>query len=278
MARVQPETGIESRNGYGALDVTAGAHTLTISNELNGVTADVASLVDEVRMVYVDSEPEIVPLTAFTDAAGYWTRTGEGSLTLSRDVATGRQVLDIGRGSGSELSVSVPSNGYYLVVASLAGRAMNLGSANGPYNGYKFYPAMARVMIDGNPVLMAQMQDDTLREYRTVAYLKGGEQKVLAQCLMDGSAISSGIRLGDLQVLPCAAPALVDADVTKDTKLVLDGFSKLRLDYEGTLKVRGLKVGDKTYSGLIDETTLPGVISGTGKIKADPWGSAIIVR
>lgn len=276
MARVNPVTGIESRIGYGALDVTAGTHTLTISNELNAVTADVSSIVDEIRMVYVDSEPDIVPLTAFTDATNYWTMAG-GVFTPIRNVATGRQVLDMGRGTGAERLINVPSNGYYQVVASFAGRAMDFGSANGPYNSYKFYPAMARVMIGGKSVLMAQMQDDTFREYRTVVYLNGGEQQVLAQCLMDGSAQSSSVRLGDLQILPCAAPTLAGAAAT-ETRLALDGSSRLRLDYEGTLKVGGLKVNGKSYTGLVDAVTLPDVISGTGKINAESCGCVILFR
>lgn len=278
MVRVNPVTGIESRIGYGALDVTAGAHTLTISNELNGVTNDVASIVDEIRMVYVDSEPDIVPLTAFTDAAGNWNMAGGGAFTLTRNAATGRQVIEFGRGIGCERLVNVPTDGYYQVTASFAGRAMDLGSANGPYNSYKFYPAMACVMIGGKSVLMAQMQDDAFREYRTVAYLNGGEQQVLAQCLMDGSAQSSGVRLSDLQILPCAAPTLADAAATTGAKLVLDGSSKLRLDYEGTLTVGGLRVDGKSYTGIVDATTLPEVISGAGKINAKSNGCIILFR
>jgi len=276
MARVWPTVGDETRMGYGILDVTAGAHTLTISNELNGVTEDVASIVDEVRMVYADSEPEIVPVSAFTDARTYW--TSPSGLWLVRNVETGRQVLNFNRSTRADISVNVPSNGYYQIVASLAGGTMDLTTTNGVCNSYLYYPALARVLIGGRPVIRALMQDDAFREYRTAAYLTNGVQTVIAQCLKDGSSEKAVVRLADLKILPMPVPTLADAEAANGTKLVLDANSKINLDFDGTLKTGALKVGDRAYTGILDATTLPGVLTGPGRLNAVMNGLSILVR
>ncbi|MGN0851934.1 MAG: hypothetical protein ACI4Q3_01000 [Kiritimatiellia bacterium] len=254
MLRVDPVTGATSRTGWGELEVTAGVHTLTISNDLNGVTADVASIVDEFRMMYVDSEPGIVSAHAFAQ---------DDSFAPSQS---------------GEVSVSIPSNGYYQVAVSVAGAEIERVSATGVYNNYDYYPATGRVLIDGRTVLEMQVQDDVFRECRAAVYLTNGVKQVQVQCLAAGSAASARLRVADFRILPVAVPTLADPEVAKETKLELDAASKLRLDYEGTLNVAGFAVGGTAYADVVDATTLPGVIAGPGKIKVTARGTILLVR
>ena len=276
VARVTPLVGDAIWTGCGVFDVTAGTHTLTLSNELNGVTADVASIVDEVRMVYVDdSEPEIVPASAFTNPAACWTLS---DCTPVLNAKTGRQELVMDPGGHGDLLIDVPSNGYYQVVASFAGRAFELESSDGVYNSFQYYPAAAGVLIGGRSVIRARLQDDTPRAYRAAVYLPSGRQTLVAECLAAGSAASAKVRLSDLRILPMALPALADPKVAKETKLVLDASSKLNLEFDGTLVVGGLTVGDTVYTGEVDATTLPGVITGAGAFKVCRKGTIVFVR
>ena len=93
----------------------------------------------------------------------------------------------------------------------------------------------------------------------------------------------SDIRTGDracsidglsLKRLYAAEPPSVPPEVKID---VAEG-ARLDLDYDGTVRVRGLSLAGRGQVGVIDATTCPGYVTGRGKLDVRPNGTIVLFR
>ena len=64
----------------------------------------------------------------------------------------------------------------------------------------------------------------------------------------------------------------------KDLQLTLGATSRLRLDFDGTATIKGLRLGGRKTIGVIDANHASGLVSGPGSLFVPPVGSTIIFR
>ena len=81
------------------------------------------------------------------------------------------------------------------------------------------------------------------------------------------------IRLTKVEETAVEAP-----QVAEDTALTVKAGAKLGLDYEGTVTVRSLKLGDTYVHGTVKASDYPDYLTGMGQIEIKPRGSLILVR
>lgn len=66
--------------------------------------------------------------------------------------------------------------------------------------------------------------------------------------------------------------------VAEDTALAVKAGAKLGLDYEGTVTVRSLKLGDTSVHGTVKASDYPDYLTGMGQVEVKPIGLTLIVR
>jgi len=64
----------------------------------------------------------------------------------------------------------------------------------------------------------------------------------------------------------------------EDLKIDVAEGAKLDLDYDGKVKVRGVSFNGVFKTGIVDESTCPGLVTGRGQLEVCPHGMAIIFR
>jgi hypothetical protein len=67
-------------------------------------------------------------------------------------------------------------------------------------------------------------------------------------------------------------------ELDEELQLNLSAASKLRLDFAGTATIKGLRIGGRKVSGLIDASHPSGLVSGPGCLYIQPEGTVILFR
>ena len=232
---------------------SAGDFTLMVTNIL-GSSTEVATVVDDLRLEYVDN---VV-------------------FDCTRPKGSSAQPAALGNAESVSATLNVASNGFYYLAVSAAGLAIEDTSAAGVYNSYKYYPASAKVSVDGSDVAEFTVETpDFTRLAIRLPYLPVGSHTVAVAGVGDSVATFGKVRVEKAELLPLSvANDLYD---TKDTKFILTSGANLRLEFIGSLKCRGVKVDGVSLSGVLgagDSESL----SGPGRLDINPLGMTIIIK
>ncbi len=232
---------------------SAGDFTLMVTNIL-GTSASIATVVDDLRLVYVDGI--VFDATRPADAA---------------------EPAVLGDGESVSTTLNISSNGFYYLAVSAAGLAVEDTSATGVYNSYKYFPAHAKVLVDGTEVtdFVVETPDFTRLGIR-LPYLMAGSHTIAIVGVGDAVATLGKVRVEKAELLPLA---LADGPWdTRDAKFVLTDGATLDLNYAGSLRLRKLCADRQSHQGVLSAQNCPSFLSGPGSIEVVPAGSIFIVR
>ena len=233
---------------------SAGDFTLMITNIL-GTSASIATVVDDLRLEYVDN---VV-------------------FDCTRPEGSGAAPAALGDAESVSATLSVASNGFYYLAVSAAGLAIEDTSAAGVYNSYKYYPARAKVMVDGVEAarFVVETPDFTHSPVR-LPYLTAGSHAISVVGMGDSVATLGKVRVQKAELLPLE---IVDGETYdfRNAKFILNNGAKLHLDYLGTNKCRGVKIDGVSLKGIIGEEDCAS-IEGPGKLDIRPFGMIMTIR
>jgi hypothetical protein len=232
---------------------SAGDFTLMVTN-IYGTSSSIATVIDDLRLEYIDDI--VFDATRPADAAA---------------------PAALGDGESVSATLNVSSNGFYYLAVSAAGLAVEDTSAAGVYNSYKYFPAYAKVLVDGDEVadFVVETPDFTRLGIR-LPYLTAGSHTIAIVGVGDAVATLGKVRVEKAELLPLAlAEGPWD---TRDAKFVLTDGATLDLNYAGSLRLRKLRAERQSYKGVLNAQTCPSFLSGSGSIEVVPAGSIFIVR
>ena len=224
--------------------ISAGEHTLTITNIPPNSSVDVATVVDDIRIAY-DVSPMIAKGETYTAA------------------------------------LAAPSNGFYRLNVTATGPELQLGHVNGSNNGYSYYPVTAYLYLDGNLTSKIRLERP---EWTTVAlvlpYLSAGSH-TLAFTVSENAgetASNARFRVGALDLQPLTFLEKAAADAMKDTTIRLGGTGKLDLQFEGQMTLGKLFIDGTSTIGEFSAASDPTHFTGPGVLVVQPKGTTIIMR
>ena len=230
----------------------SGNVTLCITNVLETFT-DLATVVDDLRLEYVDN-------------VVFDCTRPEGSAPAA-----------LGDAESVSATLNVSSNGFYYLAVSAAGLAIEDTSAAGVYNSYKYYPARAKVMVDGVEAarFVVETPDFTHIPVR-LPYLAEGSHTIAVVGVGDSVATLGKVRVQTAELLPLA---VVDGETYDfdDAKFVLRNGAKLRLDYPGANICRGVTVDGVSLHGVVGAGDSAS-IEGPGKLDIHPRGLMLTIK
>ena len=232
---------------------SSGDFTLCVTNILETFT-DLATVIDDLRLEYID---DVV-------------------FDSTRPEGSGATPAALGGGDSVSATLDVPSNGFYYVALEAAGLAIEDTSAGGVYNSYKYYPARARILVDGDEAarFTVETPDMTYIPVR-IPYLKSGSHTISIEGVADATAVSGKVRIGSATLKPLAVDATACDE--KDVKFILKNGATLNLDYVGSVICRGVRANGMSLDGIVgaaDSESLTGI----GMLDIRRFGSRIIVR
>ena len=230
---------------------TAGDFTLMVTNVL-GTSASIATVVDDLRLEYVDN------------------------VVFDSTRPSGGTPAALGGGDSVSATLDVPSNGFYYVALEAAGLAIEDTSAAGVYNSYKYYPARAKILVDGDEAarFTVETPDMTYIPVR-IPYLTSGSHTISIEGVADATADSGKVRIGSATLKPLAVGATACDE--RDVKFILENGATLNLDYVGSVVCRGVRANGTSLDGIVgaaDSESLTGI----GMLDIRRFGSRIIVR
>ena len=256
-------------------DVAAGAHVVRFQGVVPDLR-DYTTILDDVRFQYVDDAPGLVKDPAFADgfSDGAWTALGavERTRFCDRDMAAASLA---GEASLAQ-TFTAPSNGVWALTFTAAGRAVELDSANGVYNGFRHYPHRVGVWVDGTRVA-ALVAESPCPETFTVRlpHLAAGAHALRFQGETaqpaEARTLIGGVRLDPLAV-EAATPDL------SERTLRLNGAAKVALDFDGAVRVGRLRLDGAPATGVFDAASHPAWFEGTGRIEVRPRATVLILR
>ena len=231
---------------------SAGDFTLMVTNIL-GTSASIATVVDDLRLEYVDN-------------VVFDCTRPEGSAPAA-----------LGDAENVSATLNVASNGFYYLAVSAAGLAIENTSAAGVYNSYKYYPAHAKVMVDGVEAarFVVETPDFTHIPVR-LPYLTAGSHTITIEGVVDSVATLGKVRIQKAELLSLEVVDGVTYDF-HDAKFFLNNGAKIRLDYLGTNRCRGVKVDGVSLNGIVGEEDSAS-IEGPGKLDIRPFGMILTIR
>ena len=254
VARTDEISSVDTRTFVQDFDwPSAGDFTLMVTNVL-GTSASIATVVDDLRLEYIDN---VV-------------------FDCTRPEGSGAQPAALGDADSVSATLNVASNGFYSLAVSAAGLAIEDASAAGVYNSYKYYPARAKVVVDGGDVAEFTVEaPDFTRLGIRLPYLSAGSHTIAVTGIGDTVATLGKVRVEKAELLPLS---VVDGggDST-DAKFILKNGAKLGLEFIGTARCRGVKVDGVSLSGVVgagDSESL----SGPGRLDINPVGMTIFMR
>ena len=231
---------------------SAGDFTLMVTNIL-GTSASIATVVDDLRLEYVDG-------VVFDS-----TRPG------------GLDPAALGDGESVSATLNVASNGFYYLAVSAAGLAVEEASSAGVYNSYKYYPAKAKVSVDGVDVAEFAVETPDLTHVPVrLPYLTAGSHTIAIEGVGDAVATLGKVRVEKAEVKPLSLAA--GPWDTHGAAFKLSDGASLALDYPGTNRFAWLRVEGQSRLGVLDASNSPAFLSGAGAMELVPMGFVLVVR
>ena len=232
----------------------SGNVTLCITNVLETFT-DLATVIDDLRLEYIDN---VV-------------------FDCTRPEGSGAAPAALGDAESVSATLNVASNGFYYLAVSAAGLAIEDTSAAGVYNSYKYYPAYAKVMVDGVEAARFVVETpDFARIPVRLPYLTVGSHTIAIEGIGNAVATLGKVRVQKAELLPLA---VVDGETYDfdDAKFVLKNGAKLRLDYPGASICRGVTVDGVSLHGVVGAGDSAS-IEGPGELDIHPRGLMINIK
>ncbi len=174
--------------------------------------------------------------------------------------------------------IAVPSNGLYRLTFFARARVDERNSSDGNrgHNPIRVWMAQGDVT---NEIGRTAVDCDEFRPYtyfwRAPAagtYRLGFSSTMTAN--EDRNTMIDGVSLKPVaDELVAETPRL-----SEDLEISVSAGAKLALDFSGTVKVGRLRIAGRNYSGIVDASTVPGVITGQGAFEVKTRGMILILR
>ena len=252
-------------------EVSAGSQTLTLaSSAVSG--KDVATVIDDIRIEYVEDSPRIVSDTAFADNSASWTCSG----AWTECDPYGLRELVFTNIASATLTFTAPSNGTYLLTFQTRGRPLSETGTDGVYHSYANYSHNLDVRLDNRFVANNYGEAATRHPVEMrLPYLTAGSHTLLFK----GSSASSVAntaqsRISEVTVTPLATGAIAD---WSEMEFDLSDDAKIEADLGGTVKVKKLRVDGVSKIGEFTAANSDFVV-GAGAVVVTPSAFVIVVR
>ena len=233
---------------------SAGDFTLMVTNII-GTSPSIATVVDDLRLEYIDN---VV-------------------FDCTRPENSGATPVALGDAESASATLNVSSDGFYYLAVSAAGLAVEGTSAAGVYNSYKYYPAHAKVVLDGNEVAAFDIETPDFTHIPVrLPYLTAGSHTIAIEGVGDTVATLGKVRVEKAELLPLDIES--GPFNTRDAKIALTDGATLALDFTGNQRFGKLRNNGKTITGSINASSQPSFVTGQGTIETVPDVSMLIMR
>lgn len=231
---------------------SSGDFTLMVTNIL-GTSASIATVVDDLRLEYVDN-------------VVFDCTRPEGSAPAA-----------LGDAENVSATLNAASDGFYYLAVSAAGLAIENTSAAGVYNSYKYYPAHAKVMVDGVEAARFVVETpDFMHIPVRLPYLTAGSHTITIEGVGDSVATLGKVRIQKAELLPLEVVDGVTYDF-HDAKFILNSGANIHLDFLSTNKCRRVKIDGVSMKGIVGEGDSAS-IEGPGKLDIRPLGMVLTIK
>lgn len=256
-------------------EVTAGAHAVRFQGVVPDAQ-DYSVILDDVRFQYVDDEPGIVKDPSF--ANGFSEEGWAAHGTVERLRFADRDVAAVGLAGTASLArtFTTPSNGVWTLTFDAVGRPVDLASANGVYNNFRFYPHRVGVWVDAVRVgaLVANSPCTATFTLR-LPWLAAGPHTLRFEGETaepeEARTLVGGVRIDPLAVRD-APPDLAERT------LRLNGSARAVLDFADPLRVGRVRLDGAFVTGVLDATTHPDWFEGPGQVLVKARATVLILR
>ena len=253
------------------IDAAAGAQQLVLRSYRDG-SADLTTIVDDVRIEYVGSSDRALDDAAFAANSSTWSLDGASA---ESDPYGLRELVFSGTAKATA-TFSVPSDGYYLLTFQSRGRPLSESGQTGIYHSFNYYSHNLDVRLDGGFVAnVYNAHVDRFPVELRLPYLTAGEHALLFSGSSDGtSAATAQSRISDVTVTPLATGAIAD---WSKIEFDLAGDATIDADFPGTVRVGRIRVDGKAYFGSFtaDDSSF---VTGPGTVEAVPEAFVLVVR
>ena len=231
---------------------SAGDFTLMVTNIL-GSSTEIATIVDDLRLEYVDG--------VVCDS------TRPGGVTPAA----------LGDDESVSATLNVASNGFYYLAVSAAGLAIEDTSANGVYNSFKYYPAHAKVLVDGDEVadFVVETPDFTHIPVR-LPHLTAGAHTITIAGVGDSVATLGKVCIETAELFPLAVQS--GPWKTKGAEMILTDDATLALEFPGMQQLTKVRRNGQSLRGILNAASNPEFLSGCGDVQVVPRALVVVIR
>lgn len=247
-------------------DVSAGDATLAFATDKN------STILDDIRIEYVEDSPRIVSDTAFADNSASWTYSG----AWAESDPFGLRELVFTNNASATLTFTAPSNGTYLLTFQTRGRPLSEIGTDGVYHSYAWYSHNLDVRLDGTFIANNYGEAATRHPVEIrLPYLTAGDHVLRFSGSSDaGVRETAQSRISDVTVTPLATGAMPD---WSEMEFDLSSGAKIEADLGGTVKVKKLRVDGVSKIGEFTSANSDFVV-GAGAVVVTPSAFVIVVR
>lgn len=173
--------------------------------------------------------------------------------------------------------IAVPSNGLYRLTFFARARVDERCSSDG----YRGHNPIRVWMAQGGVTNEVGRTDVDTDEFRPYTYFwrapAAGTYRLGFSSTMTASE-DRNTMIDGVSLKPVADELVAETPrLSEDLEISVSAGAKLALDFSGTVKVGRLRIAGRNYSGIVDASVAPGVLSGQGKIEVEQHGVMLIV-
>ncbi len=252
-------------------EVSAGSQTLTLAGgAISG--KDVATIVDDVRIEYVEDSPRIVGDSSFADNSSSWSYSG----AWTECDPYGFRELVFTNVAAAQLTFTAPSNGTYLLTYQTRGRPLVESGVESVYHNYSWYSHNLDVRLDGGFVANVYGEAADLHPIEIrLPYLAAGAHTLRFSGSSDaGVRDTAQSRISDVVVTPLATGAMPD---WRRIEFNLSAGAKIDADLPGTMRVKRLRVNGARRYGSFSSSNCD-FVTGVGAVEAIPDALIFVVQ
>ena len=264
-------------HAFAEVDVTAGEQALVLSSS-GDASADRATIVDDIRIEYVEDDGEILRDADFADNTTVWTRVNIGQDNTS--VPGLREAVFFGLhadDASMSQTIAIPTDGAYMLRFQSRGLPLYATGHTGAYHGCTFYVHTLEVYVDG--ALLASVYNSDAERHAVemrLPYLTAGAHMIEFRGAAQQPNIDCQSRISCPEIVPLATGAAAD---WSNTKIELTDGAKLNLDFAGTIRSGSVTIGgNRVTSGTITAQKYPSYVTGAGTLEVVSRGMIISIH